>query len=201
MRKRFLLFQILLFFVPFVALAEDVPAVATAASTAPEQAAYTTADSAQPEDPAMKPAPYADFTSLKPVFDEEPLDAEEPIELLRSDVEEIYSEFKGIVALPPGSGASGEYAADKAKESYEKCAELCGNINKLIYSVTDRSVKIYGPVLQAMRDVAYLDAVCLREYAAGNAKHAALWRDLHVKWMSAVEERYAAMEETAVIPR
>lgn len=176
-----------------------------------ERAIYTTASpqtdhNAEPDeksDPAMEPAPYTDFKSLRPVFAEEALDGEDLIELLRMDVEKIYEEFKGTVVYPPdpkGFADPSDYKIDDAVVAQEKCAELCRNINKLIFSVTDRSVKFYGPFLQAMRDVVYLDAVCLKEYNEGNISHRELWYSLHNKWMSAVGERYEALEQSSVLP-
>lgn len=176
-----------------------------------ERAIYTTASpqtdyNAEPDeksDPAMEPAPYTDFTSLRPVFAEEPLDDEDPIEIIRMDVERIYEEFKSTVVSPPdpkGFGDPSDYKIDDAGIAQERCAELCRNINKLIFSATDRSIKFYGPFLQAMRDVVYLDAVCLKEYNEGNISHRELWYGLYGKWMSAVGERYEALGQSSVLP-
>ena len=171
---------------------------ASSYTTASPQAVYTT-EPAQKSDPAMEPAPYTDFKSLKPVFVEEPLDDENPIELIRMDVDRIYEEFKSTIVSPPdpkGLADPAAYKIDDARIAQEKCAELCRNINKLIFSVTDRSVKFYGPFLQAMRDVVYLDAVCLKEYNEGNISHRELWYSLHNTWMSAVGERYDALGQS-----
>ncbi len=162
---------------------------------AQETGAYTTAAPAQEPPAEAKPVPYAEFTSFKPVFAEEPLDGEE-IDLTREDVENVYREFKTTVVDPPYPAAltsPADYKIYNAQEAFDRCAFLCKNINKLIFSVTDGSLEKYGPFLQAMRDVVYLDAVCLKEYMAGNASHRELWHSFHNKWLSAVEERYAGL--------
>lgn len=159
--------------------------------------AYSTAVPKPVENQAEKKnVPYTEFTSLKPVFAEEPLDENDYLELSREDVDKVYAEFKKTILIPPYPKAlanSADYRIDDAQGAFDRCAELTRNINKLIFSVTDESLKKYGPLLQAMRDVVYLDAVCLKEYLNGNEAHRDMWHDLHNKWASAAEERYAAL--------
>ena len=162
-----------------------------------EPGTYTTAarEEEKPLPPEMAPAPYTEFTSFKPAFTEEPLEGGE-IDLSREDVENVYREFKAAIVDPPYPAAlanPADYRIDDPKESFDKCAQLCKNINKLIFSVSDASLEKYGPFLQAMRDVVYLDAVCIKEYNEGNAAHRQMWHSLHNRWLSAVEERYAAL--------
>lgn len=143
--------------------------------------------------------PYTEFTSLRPVFTEPPIDDTEMIELTRADVDRVYDEFRRVVVSPPylrGLKSPADYRIDDAQASFNACSELCENVNKLIFSVSDSSLEKYGPILQAMRDIVYLDAVCLKEYLNNNAEHRVLWHTLHNKWMSALEERYAALENT-----
>lgn len=157
--------------------------------------AYTTAAPDEEPRAGAKPVPYTEFTSFKPVFTEDPLDGD-AIELSREDVENVYGEFKTAIVgppYPPALASPADYKINNAQEAFDRCALLCKNINKLIFSASDGSLEKYGPFLQAMRDVVYLDAVCLKEYLAGNASHRELWHSFHNKWLSAVEERYAGL--------
>lgn len=143
--------------------------------------------------------PYTEFKSLRPVFTEPPLDDGEMVELTREDVDRVYDEFRRVVVSPPylkGLKSPADYRIDDAQTSFNACSELCRNVNKLIFSVSDSSLEKYGPLLQAIRDIVYLDAVCLKEYLDNNAEHRVLWHTLHNKWMSALEERYAALGTT-----
>lgn len=156
---------------------------------------HTTAAPVEELPAEAKPVPYDEFTSFKPAFTEEPLDGD-AIDLTREDVENVYKEFKTAIVGPPYPAAlasPADYRIDNAQEAFDRCALLCKNINKLIFSASDGSLEKYGPFLQAMRDVVYLDAVCLKEYLAGNASRRDLWHSFHNKWLSAVEERYAAL--------
>jgi hypothetical protein len=140
--------------------------------------------------------PYTEYASLRPVFTESSLDEDEMIELTRADVDRVYDEFRRVVVSPPylrGLKSPADYKIDDAQTSFNACSELCENVNKLIFSVSDSSLEKYGPILQAIRDIVYLDAVCLKEYLNNNAEHRVLWHTLHNKWMSALEERYAAL--------
>ncbi len=162
---------------------------------AQETGAYTTAAPAKELPAEVKPVPYTEFASFKPIFTEEPLDGDE-IDLSREDVENVYREFRTTIVnppYPPALAGPSDYKIDNAQEAFDRCAFLCKNINKLIFSAKDGSLEKYGSFLQAMRDVVYLDAVCLKEYNEGKTTHRDLWHSMHNKWLSAVGERYAAL--------
>ena len=138
--------------------------------------------------------PYTEFSSLKPDFREDPLDGE-PVEITAEDIDVIYSEFRDSSVSLPDAVLEERISPGEAAGRFAERAGLCGNINKLIFSASDESMDKYGPVLQAMRDVVYLDALCLNEYARGGDEYRPLWRDLRARWASAVEERYRALTD------